>query len=300
MKLKNTIKILTVILFICSLTVGGFAQRKTLPIIFAVLNDGKTIEPIAYVKDKTLFKTIDGSTPVNEKRSFVSRYFKNKTRYKLIFAGKNSGIVSVKNSDYKSECSSNMAGVSLTATKANIKGFVMGLATDIRTKETASGIRRLPTPAERAEFEKIVRDEFVKQNVSAEAVKDLKYHNLTAVDVDNTGIAELVGTFWVETSPTERAMLFMMVDKEKSGTYTLTYSDFGLLKQDDVMNKEIKSVDEGMYHQLLIDSFDYNGDGVSEIFTVIKGFEANTYNVYKRENGKWVKTFETSSYHCGF
>ena len=67
-------KIITVGIFILSLTISGFAQ-KSLPIVFAVLNDGKTIEPIAYVKDKKLFETVDGSTPSNEKRSFASRYF---------------------------------------------------------------------------------------------------------------------------------------------------------------------------------------------------------------------------------
>lgn len=300
MKFTKFTKIITIGIFILSLTIGGFAQGKSLPIVFAVINDGKTIEPIAYVKDKKLFKTVDGATPANEKSSFAGRYFKAKSKYKLIFAGRNSGVVTVKSSDYKSNCSSNMAQISLGATKAKLDGFVMGLATDVRTTETASGIRRLPTTAERAEFEKIVRDELVKNNVSSEAAKDLKYHNLTAIDVDNTGVAELVGTFWVNISETERALIFMIVDKEKSGTYTLTHSDFKTVKQADVMNKEIKSVDEGSLHELLLDSFDYDNDGVSEIFTMIRGFEGSTFNVYKRENGKWVKTFEQANYHCAF
>lgn len=292
-------KVIAIGMLILSLSVGGFAQ-KSLPIIFAVLDDGKTIEPIAYVKENKLYKTVDGGTATNEKSSFTRKYFRNKSKYKLIFAGKNSGVVTVKSSNYKADCTSNMAQVSLGATKAKIKGFVMGLATDIRTKETASGIRRLPTIAERAEFEKIVRDEFVKQNISEETAKDLKYHNLTAIDVDDTGIAELVGTFWVNTSETEKALLFLIVDKEKSGTYTLTYSDFRLVKQADVMNEKIETLDNGTSHELLLDSFDYDGDGVSEIFTMVKGFEGNTFNVYKRENGKWIKTFETMNYHCAF
>lgn len=299
--MKITTKLLFIGLIIFSLTISNFAQKsQSLPIVFAVINDGKTIEPIAYIKDKKLFATIDGSTPLTEKQSFANRYFRNKSRYKLIFAGRNAGVVAVKSSDYKSECSSNMAQVSLLATKAKLGGFVMGLATDLRTKDTASGIRRLPTPAERAEFEKITREELVKQNVSAESVKNLKYHNLTAIDVDDTGIVELVGTFWVDISPTERALIFLIVDKEKSGTYTLTFSDYRSVKQSEVMNEEIKSVDDGAYHELLLDSFDYDNDGVGEIFTKIQGFEGSSFNAYKRESGKWVRTFETSSYHCGF
>lgn len=297
--MKFTKFILTGI-FILSLSIGGFAQRKSLPVIFAVTNDGKTIEPIAYVKDKKLFKTVDGASSEKDLRSFSRSYFRAKSKYKLIFAGKNSGVVTVKKNDYKAECAKNLAEVSLGATKTKLSGFVMGLATDMRSKETASGIRRLPTFDERAEFEKIVREEFVKQNISDAVAKDLKYHNLTAIDVDDTGVAELVGTFWVNTSATERALLFMIVDKEKSGTYTLTYSDYRLIKQADVMNKEIKTIDEGIFHELLLDSFDYDGDGVSEIFTMIQGFEGNSFNVYQRESGKWVKAFENSNYRCGF
>lgn len=293
-------KIILTGIFIFSLSIGGFAQRKSLPVIFAVTNDGKTIEPIAYVKDKKLFKTVDGASSEKDLRGFSRNYYKAKSKYKLIFAGKNSGIVTINKSDYKAECAKNTAEVSLGATKTKLSGFVMGLATDMRSKETASGIRRLPTFDERAEFEKIVREEFVKQNISDAVAKDLKYHNLTAIDVDDTGVAELVGTFWVNTSATERALLFMIVDKEKSGTYTLTYSDYRLVKQADVMNKEIKTIDEGITHELLLDSFDYDGDGVSEIFTMIQGFEGNSFNVYQRESGKWVKAFENSNYRCGF
>ncbi len=293
-------KFIITALFVLSLTVGGFAQRKSLPVIFAVVDDGKTIEPIGYVKDKKLFKTVDGASSEKDLRNFSRSYFRAKSKYKLIFAGKNSGVVTVKKNDYTSECAKNLAEISLGATKTKLSGFVMGLATDMRSKETASGIRRLPNFEERAEFEKIVREEFVRQNISDSTAKDLKYHNLTAIDVDDTGIAELVGTFWVNTSATERALLFMIVDKEKSGTYTKTYSDYRLVKQDDVMNKEIKTLDDGIYHELLLDSFDYDGDGVSEIFTMIQGFEGNSFNVYQRQSGKWVKAFENSNYRCGF
>lgn len=291
--------IFAIVFIIVTLTIVGLAQKNK-PVIFAVINDGKTIEPIAYVDKKKLAETVGGDGDVGQKASFARRYFKSKSKYKLIFAGTNSGVVSVKSSDYKSECSSNMAEVLTSATKVNLKGFVMGLATDMRTAQTASGIRRLPTPAERVAFEKIVKDEFAKQKISATILSTLDYHNLTAIDIDKTGMIELVGTFWVKTSATERSLLFLIVDKEKSGGYSLTYSNYKKIKQSEVMNKEIDTLDKGIYHELLLDSFDYDGDGVNEIFTMIQGFEGNTFNVYKRQKGKWVKTFERSNYHCGF
>lgn len=302
MKNLKVNKLLAVGFIISLLAIGAFAQRKSVskPVIFAVINDGKTIEPIAYIDKKKLVNTVAGDSSQKDLAAFSRKYYKAKTKYKLIFAGTNSGVVTVKSSDYKAECSSNMAQVTLEATKTNLKGFVMGLATDARTIKTATGIRRLPTPTERSEFEKIVRDEFIKQKVSAGLVKKLEYHNLTAIDVDKTGIVELVGSFWVNTSPTERALLFLIVDKEKSGNYSLTFSDFKTVKQSEVMNEEIATIDQGIYHELLLDSFDYDGDGVSEIFTIIQGFEGTSFNVYKREKSLWTKSFEASNYHCGF
>ena len=41
--------------------------------------------------------------------------------------------------------------------------------------------------AERGEIESLVRAEFVKQKVPAAAAKNLKYHNLTAIDVNADG-----------------------------------------------------------------------------------------------------------------
>ena len=66
------------------------------------------------------------------------------------------------------------------------------------------------------------------------------------------------------------------------------------------MNSEIETIDGGVYHELLLDFLDYDGDGVSEIFTMQQGFEGNTFRVYKRQSGKWIKDFERANYHCGF
>lgn len=298
--MKKTLitKVLIAGILTAILAISGFAQ-ETKPVIFAVLNDGKTIEPIAHVEGKKLVKTVTGDESPEMKAAFENAYFKKKSRYKLIFSGVNSGVVTVESSDSNAECSSNLAGVSVTSTPGTtLKGFVMGLATDLRTNKTASGIRRLPTAAQRAKYESFVRGEFTKQGIPKD--RELKYHNLTAIDVDDTGIIELVGTFWADISPTERGLLFMIVDIEPSGKYTVTHSDYKLVKQSDVMNEDITTIDTGIYHELLLDYFDFDNDGVSEIFTMIQGFEGTSFNVYDRKDGKWVRTFETSNYHCGF
>jgi hypothetical protein len=160
-------------------------------------------------------------------------------------------------------------------------------------------VRRLPSAAERAEIESLARAEFTKQGVSANAVKNIKYYNLTALDVDNDGKAEMVGSCWTETSAKERNLLFFIADKNSSGKYKFVYSEYEKVTPDKVMSGELKDLDE-LGGELLLDVLEYNGDKTAEIFTINKAFEGNNFNVYSRQSGKWTKVFEGYNYHCAY
>ncbi len=276
------------------------AKTKAKPIIFAVINDGQAIEPLAFIDKGALVQTVGGDDEAEILADFVKTYYQPKMTYRLIFGGADAGTVTVKSSDAKAECSKNMAQVTAQSAKAKLKGFVMALATNEPPKKTASGLRRLPTPTERAEIESLVRAEFAKQNISDKILRNLKYHNLTALDVDNNKKAEMVGSFWVETAPTERGLLFFIADKAANGKYTFGYSEFKTVKRDDVMSGDIKNVDEGMYHERLLDALEYDGDTTAEIFTYVQSFEGSSFNAYSRQGGKWTKAFEGSNYHCAY
>lgn len=301
-----TISFLLVLISICAAP----AQRrrspvkpkaKPQPIIFAVVNDGRMIEPLALIDKGNLETTVGGDGEEKALADFAKIYYQTKTTYRLIFGGADAGTITVKSSNAKADCSKNMAQVAAQSARAKLKGFVMALATNESPGKNASGVRRLPTSAERAEIETLVRAEFVKQSVSASAVKNLKYHNLTALDVDNDKRAEMVGTFWVETAPTTRALLFFIADKNANGKYAIGYSEFKTVKQDELMSgAEIKTVDEGVYHERLLDALDYDGDASAEIFTYIQSFEGSSFNAYSRRDGKWTKAFEGSNYHCAY
>jgi hypothetical protein len=67
------------------------------------------------------------------------------------------------------------------------------------------------------------------------------------------------------------------------------------------MSGEITALDEGIYHEMLLDTLDYDADGTGEIFTHVRSFEGAGFMVYKRgAGGKWTKVFEGSNYHCAF
>jgi hypothetical protein len=303
MKKLRLIKLFVCSLFIFSLVSPVVAQRRTpakpKPVVFAVLNDGKIVEPIAFIDKGKLVQALDGAEGSVTTAVFAKTYYKPKTAYRLIFGGVDAGSVTIIKNDPKAECSSKMADAAIVSAKAKLKGKVMGLATNAPLKK-GSGVRRLPTPAERSEIETLTRAEFVKQKVPANAAKNLEYHNLTALDVDSDGKAELVGSFWVEPSATTRAVLFFIAEKNRAGKYEFGYSEFRNINQDEVMSGEISALDEGVYHELLLDALEYDGDTTAEIFTYTQSFEGAGFNAYSRRAGKWVKAFESVNYHCAY
>ena len=173
----------------------------------------------------------------------------------------------------------------------------MGLATNIAPKSVNASFRRKPTTAEKAEIDALAKAEFIKQKL---APNKLNYQNLTAVDFENDGKADFVGSYWVEIDKLTRGLLFFIASKGSNGKYTLGYSEYHSIDQANVMSGEIKAVDEGVYHELLLDVFDYDGDGTAEVFTYIQSFEGAGFNVYRRAGTKWTQAFEGSNYHCGY
>lgn len=283
-----------------------FAQRKKpappqkpKTIVFAVLNDGRTLEPIGLIDKGELVEASNGSDDGAKLKKFSNTYYKPNTAYKLVFGGVDAGTVTVKKNDPTAECSTNLAEATFVSPKAKLKGMVMGLATNAAVKK-GTGVRRLPTAAERTEIESLVRAEFTKNKISDNIARNLKYHNLTALDVDADKKAEMVGSFWVETSATERALLFFIAEKGANGKYKMGYSEFRLVKQEEVMSEDIKSLDEGIYHELLLDAMEYDGDTTDEIFTYIQSFEGASFTAYSKREGKWVKAYEFANYHCGY
>ncbi len=294
--------------FVVSAVIFGstaIAQRKTRseppkPMIFAVLNDGKMLEPIGWIDKGGLDAPTGGDATAQELKLFNTTYYKKGATYRLIFGGAVNGTITVKSSDPTSDCAKNIATVGLSATKAKLAGKVMALATNAPGAKKGMGVRRLPTPAERVLADNLVKAEFAKQGNSAEIIETRDYHNLTAIDVDGDGKIELVGSFWVKPDATTRNTLFFIADKGPDGKYQMGFGKYNSIKEDSVMNGEISTVDDGIYHELLLDVFDIDGDGVSEVFSYVQSFEGAGFNVYMRSDGKWDSLFEGSNYHCGF
>jgi hypothetical protein len=303
MKKQTLLKgIIALSIVLCFITVATAQKPKPKPtaatqkpIIFAVLNDGSTLEPIA-ILGKKLTAPVNGSDDAAKVAAFDKLFYRKGATYRLIFGGANAGTVTVKSADAKAECSRNMAEVTTTGAKTPLKGLVMALATNAPAK-SATAFRRKPTPAEKAEMDALAKAEFLKQKLTP---KVLHYQNLTAVDVDNDGKPEFVASYWIEIDKLTRGLLFFIAQKGSSGKYSVGFREYRSVDQSKVMSGDIKNVDEGVYHELLLDTFDTDGDGTNEIFTYTQSFEGAGFNAYRRSGGKWVKAYEFDNYHCGY
>ncbi len=298
--MKQKIFVLLSVVFL-TLSASFSYGQKAKPakrIIFAVLSDGKTLEPIAYINKGKLEPPANGSDEESIVSAFDRTYYRPGTVYKLIFGGVNAGTVTAKSSNPKSECGKNVGDATTHSTKAVLKGFVMGLATNAVVSSKNAGVRHKPTPAEKTEIEALVRAEYLKQKLTP---KVLHYQNLTSLDVDHDGKPEFVGSYWIEIDKGTRGLLFFIADKGANGKISFGYHEYKSVDQAGLMGgAEIKMIDEGVYNEVLLDAFDYDANGTAEIFTYVQSFEGAGFNAYKRTGSKWTRVFEGSNYHCAF
>jgi hypothetical protein len=302
MKKRNIFAVFTLTLLFVSI---GFAQKgdtkkiTSQKAIFAVLNDGKTLEPIAFIEKGKLKEIHNAGTP-EKPFDFVKAYYKPKNKLNLIFAGANAGTATVVKDFKDSDCAGNQAEISVVSSKVKPKGNLMALATDAIPMKNAKLQRKLPTAAERTNINELVMKELITNKVPIKNTGELRYHNLTKLDVDGDGLGEFVGTYWYNSGAKKRSLLFFIAESDKNGLITIGFNRFQDVEEENVMSGDVKDVDNGIYHELLLDMFDYDGDGQNEIFTISSGFEGSNFNVYKRVAGKWTQVLETSNYHCGY
>lgn len=272
------------------------AAKSGKNIIFAVINDGGTLAPIAYLQNGKLEEPVNGSAEPAALAAFARTWLTKGKTYDLVFGGAKGGTVSVKSSNPKQECGKNTAIATTKALKTRLSGYVMGLATDAAIKPTEP-FRRRPTAGEKDEADGLAKAEFAKHKITPSV---LRFHNLTAVDLDSDGVAELVGSYWVEIDKLTRGLLFMIASKGTAAKYSVGYQDYHRVDQDKVMSNSIKDIDDGVSHEVLLDVFDYDGDGVANIFTYSPSFEGAGFYAYSKSGNKWVRSYEFANYHCAY
>ena len=312
MRFQRTIIItlLTASLALASLFAGSTGATQPLQenskatVLFTVYSSGPQnayMVPFVIVDNGQFKQPIAGDSDEAEMTSFASAYYSKGLKYRVLFGGAEAGSLTVKESNKDKECSRSSADVTLRST-AKLNRNVMALATNSDSLGAAKGSRRSPTPAERAALMPLVRAAYTQKGVPAALLPSLLTVNLTALDLNNDGKSELIGSFVVKKQKGGAARYALFLFAEPKGTsYQTTILQYERYTDNDLMSgATIEAIENGVYLERLVDVLDLDGDGTSEVVTERDGFEGDSYFIYKKQAGKWNQVYEFSNYRCAF
>jgi len=279
------------------------SEPRPTSIVFAVATAGgeMTIDPIIGLGPRGRVLPA-GTADEDSLKSFAANYYKAGRKYRLISGGGDAGTIIVKESKMGSDCFRTGASVE-PRMAGRLGGNVMGLATDSQTLGQRPPSRRAPTDAERAGVETLVRTLLAQKRLTAAQLRNLKTINLTALDLNNDGAAELVGTFKVARGKGAADLLFLLAESQGAGGgFRAGLSNHVGLKVADLPGPEVFETAGagGFLSEILIDQLDIDGDGTGELFTYGQSLEGAQYKVYKKTRGRWLKLHEGYVYRCAY
>lgn len=310
MRFQRTIIIacLTMSLAFASLFTGSAAATQSLQenpkatVLFTVYSQtppNAYMVPFVIIENGQFKQPIAGDSDEAEMNSFASDYYSKGHRYRVLFGGAEAGSLTVKEANKDKECSRSSADVTLRSS-AKLNRNVMALATNSDSLGKAKSTRRSPTPAERAALMPLVKAAYKQKGVPVALLPGLLTINLTALDLDNDGKSELIGSFVVKKGSAARYALFLFAEPQ-GNSYRTTVLQYERYTDNDLMSgATIDAIENGVYLERLVDALDLDGDGASEVITERDGFEGDGYFIYKNQGGKWNKIYEFSNYRCAF
>lgn len=283
---------------------GRGSQQKA--VVFAVYGEGGVaarMEPILIIEGGKFTNPVEGGSDEDEITRFSNEHYPKGRKYRVLFGGAEAGTATIKKSDRDEECFRTGADITLQST-AKLNRNVMALVTDSNSLGLAAPerSRRSPTQNERAKALELARSAFKQNGIAVALLSTLEVTNLTAIDLDRDGKAELAGSFVVSKrkGAQERYALFLLAVPQGTG-YRAAVSNYGKYTEAEIMSgASINAINEGIYVERLVDHLDFDGDRVSELITTATGLEGVSYTIYKRQNGVWSPFYEFSNYRCAF
>ncbi len=288
------------------------ARRKTIEpeaagaVVFAVsrASGGEAlIEPVVVVgSGGRLTAPVSAESDAAVLGRFVKNNYHPGQRLRLLFSGTDAGILTIKRSMQDSDCFRAGAAVELP-TDARVAGTVMALATNAASlgRVNTTNARRSPNDTERAAAANLARAAFKQQGVRAALFARAQTLNLTAMDANGDGRAELIGSYLIKDEPNARHTLFLIITPQGNG-YRTGLANYARLTDKDIMTGgDLNGVGQsGLLTELLIDQLDVDGDHAGEVFTRINTFEGVNYAIYRQRAGAWRKVYDFHGYHCAF
>jgi hypothetical protein len=178
----------------------------------------------------------------------------------------------------------------------------MGLATSSPLLGRRALSRRFPTDAEKKSVAELARSLYMKRGLRTAALRDMRLINMTAVDLNSDGRAEIVASLGVRggAKVESRHFLFLIAEPAARG-YRAALARYAKVTAAELpTGGKLSDVDEYVLTEVLVDHLDMDRDGYGEIITANKGWEGITYRVYKKQKGPWKKVYEVYNYRCAY
>jgi hypothetical protein len=261
-----------------------------------------SIAPILIVDGGSYKNPIAGDSSMEEISRFAADYYQKGQKYRVLFGGGESGSLTVQRSTKDQECMNTEAEVVMQSS-VRLNTNVMALATNSDSLGRGKGSRRAPTASERAAVLPLAQNAFKEKGVPASLLSGLDTVNLTAMDLDGDGKAELVGSYVVKKikGGQERYVLFLLAEPQ-GNSYKTVLTQYARYTPKDIMSGgSLDAIGQGgLYTERLVDQLDLDNDGTGEVITVTDGFEGTSYMIYGRKRGGWQKIYEFGKYRCAF
>ena len=230
--------------------------------VFAVSKDmnDATIDPIV------IFNKGQYVDPLTDDEVFIkqveTRYFRKGQKYRLIFGGAEAGTVTLKDRlEFGLTTSANLDS------SIRLNSQVHALATSSNTLGAKQNSRRAPTADERAAMLNLMKEAYRLKKVTSALIAKATVNNITALDVDGDGQAELIGSFAI-AAPHEISHDLFLIAEQKSGQYQSSLVWY---------NRAPKKAAS----RRLLDILDLDGDGTAEVFT-INSLRSTDFTIYKK------------------
>lgn len=243
-------------------------------VVFAVNKhpDGATLDPIV------IFNKGQYIDPLPDSEAFVeqvrAKYMSSGQTHRVIFGGAEAGTIAVGD---RHEFGLTHGGTLQSSIR--LSDEVMALATSSETLGGKQNTRRAPTQDERNAMMALMTEAYRLRKLPILSIAKVQINNITAIDVDADGKAELIGSFEIHGRNYTTWALFLLAEM-KNGQYRsgLTWYHKGAEGTAEVRR--------------LIDVLDIDGDGVAEIFTMNGYYESSDFTIYKRVKGVWRSVYQ--------
>jgi hypothetical protein len=125
----------------------------------------------------------------------------------------------------------------------------------------------------------LMNETYAQKRVAATMLAKVKTNNITAIDVDADGKAELIGSFEISDRNQNSQNLFVIAEL-KNNQYQ---SGLTWYKKGGETDSEVRR---------LIDVLDLDGDGVAEVFAMSSYYESTDFTIYKKVKGVWRSVYQ--------